>query len=258
MMTERDDIELLLHALADGELDAAAALDVERRIAADPDLARRYESAVAVKNAVESLPRPTVSDAFRSRIASLPGGRAEPASPRVRVERHTDRRALAASIIASVLVASSATYLITAPPSQNAAAALMAADHRRSLLAASPVDVASSDRHTVKPWLASRIGVSPPAPDLAAQGFALLGGRVEVVGERAVPALVYRHREHLITLIAIPDPEGETRAPESLAAGGFGLVHWSGNGFAYWAISDTEPAQLGAFAAAFRAATAQE
>jgi anti-sigma factor RsiW len=257
-MTERDDIELLLHALADGELDAATAIDVERRIAADPDLARRYETVVAVKRAVETLPRPAVSDAFRSRIASLPGGRAEPAAPPARVKRNADRRVLAASIIASALVASSATYLITAPPSQNATAALMAADHRRSLLAASPVDVASSDRHTVKPWLASRIGVSPPAPDLAAQGFALLGGRVEVVAERAVPALAYRHREHLITLFAVPDPGGETRAPESLAAGGFSFVRWNGNGFAYWAVSDTERAQLEAFVAAFRAAIAQE
>lgn len=257
-MTERDDIELFLHALADGELDAATALDVERRIAADPDLARRYENVVAVKNAVQALPRPTVSDAFRSRIAGTPGGRAKPALPLFRGERHTDRRALAASIIVTALVASSATYLVTAPPSQNATAALVAADHRRSLLAASPVDVASSDRHTVKPWLASRIGVSPPAPDLAAQGFALLGGRVEVVGERAVPALAYRHREHLITLIAIPDPEGETRAPESLDSGGFGLVRWKGNGFAYWAVSDTERAQLEAFVNSFRSATAQE
>jgi anti-sigma factor RsiW len=257
-MTGPDDIELILQALADGELDAATALDMERRIAADADLAHRYETVLAVKNAVQRLPRPTVSDAFRIRIAGLPGNRAEQKPPPARVETRTDRRALAASIIISALLASSATYLATAPSSQDEVASLITADHRRSLLAASPVDVASSDRHTVKPWLASRLGVSPPAPDLAAQGFALIGGRVEVLGERAVPALAYRHREHLITLIAIPETDGQTRAPEFLASGGFGLVRWSGNGFAYWAISDTERAQLEAFVDAFRAATARE
>ena len=60
--------------------------------------------------------------------------------------------------------------------------------HRRSLLAANPVDVATSDQHTVKPWLDARLGVSPPAINLAGKGFQLVGGRVDVLGGRSVPS----------------------------------------------------------------------
>src|SRR5690348_15526408 len=105
-MTEAGDIHLLIQALADGELDAATALDVERRVAADPALAREYESMVEVKKAVERLPRPQVSEDFAARIAALAGPRsgtrATAASPR------REWRALAASILVTAFVASGA------------------------------------------------------------------------------------------------------------------------------------------------------
>ncbi|RUW18760.1 anti-sigma factor, partial [Mesorhizobium sp. M4B.F.Ca.ET.013.02.1.1] len=120
--------------------------------------------------------------------------------------------------------------------------------------AASPIDIVSSDRHTVKPWLDARIGVSPPAPDLAQDGYALIGGRVEVIADRPVPALVYRHREHLITLVAEPQQGGSVSQPEDLSSGGFSLVHWSDGAFSYWAISDMERPELDDFVARFRKA----
>ena len=258
-MTQADDIHLMIQALADGELDAATALAIERRIAADPALARQYESMVSVKQAVESLPRPEVSDEFSARIAALAG-----APPLTRAAVMTTRslprdwRALAASILVTAFVASGATYFITAPPPDADLASAIANDHRRSLLAASPVDVASSDRHTVKPWLDRHVGLSPPAVDLADKGFVLLGGRVEVVGGRAVPSLVYRHNEHLITLTAVHETIGRSALPAHLAAGGFDMIRWSGQGFSYWAISDMERAELDAFVAEFRSRVAQQ
>ena len=132
--------------------------------------------------------------------------------------------------------------------------------HRRGLLAASPVDVASSDRHTVKPWLDSRIGLSPPAADLSAEGFKLLGGRVEVVDNVPLPALVYRYNEHLITLVAAPRGPGRgiaTPAPADLSAGGFSVVHWTDDAFSYWAVSDAERHVLDDFSSRFRKAVAK-
>src|SRR4051794_4982171 len=84
-MTARDDglpndpegIRLMIHALVDGELDAAAALAVERRIAADPALAAEHARAVALQGAVSRLPRPQPSDAFMERIAAI-GAAGEP------------------------------------------------------------------------------------------------------------------------------------------------------------------------------------
>ncbi|TPI33609.1 anti-sigma factor [Mesorhizobium sp. B3-2-1] len=298
-MTSHDDglpndpegIRLMIHALVDGELDAAAALAVERRIAADPRLAAEHARIVALRGAVSRLPRPEVSDAFLARIAAigfagtdqqepdaaqpqrgtpskLPGliagaGQRREAgtrpsqartSPRARRFRSFDWRAMAASIMISAVLASGATQWVMQSGVDDGFAAAVASGHRRSLLAASPLDIVSSDRHTVKPWLDARIGVSPPAPDLAQDGFALIGGRVEVIAGRPMPALVYRHREHLITLVAEPQQGGKVTQPDDLSSGGFSMVHWSDGAFSYWAISDMERPELDDFVARFRKA----
>lgn len=292
-MTAHDDglpndpegIMLMIHALVDGELDAAAALAVERRIAADPALAAEHARILALQGAVGRLPRPDVSDAFRARIAAigpasaqrpqdeaqsaLPGliagaaqqrratdarpSQARP-SPRVRRIGSFDWRAMAASIVMTAVLASGATQWVMFNAASDSVAAEIAGDHRRSLLSASPIDIVSSDRHTVKPWLDARIGVSPPAPDLATDGFALIGGRVEVVSGRPVPALVYRHREHLITLVAEPQQGGRVTEPKDVSSGGFSMVHWTDGAFSYWAISDMERPELDDFVARFRKA----
>ncbi|MER8577522.1 anti-sigma factor [Mesorhizobium sp. M1423] len=263
-------MKLMIHALVDGELDAAAALAVERRIAADAALAAEHARTLALQTAVGGLPRPDVRDDFKARIAAIgtadttkvvsTPARDGPMLPARRAMRRFgafDWRALAASIVVTAVLASGATQWVMLSRAPDSFAAAVASGHRRSLLAASPVDVVSSDRHTVKPWLDARVGLSPPAPDLANDGFTLLGGRVEVIADRPVPALVYRHREHLITLVAAPEDTGSTTVPVDLSAGGFSLVHWSDSAFSYWAISDTERPELDDFVNRFRTAAAR-
>ncbi|MER8951610.1 anti-sigma factor [Mesorhizobium sp. M0833] len=263
-------VALMIHALVDGELDAAAALAVERRIAADPALAAEHARIVALQTVVSGLPRLDVREDFKARIAAIgtagmekvlpapaPAARVLPAHRAMHRFGAFDWRALAASIVVTAVLASGATQWMMLSRAPDSFAAAVANGHRRSLLAASPVDVVSSDRHTVKPWLDGRVGLSPPAPDLASDGFALLGGRVEVIADQPVPALVYRHREHLITLVAAPEETGSTAGPVDLSAGGFSLVHWSDSAFSYWAISDTERPELDDFVNRFRAAAAR-
>ncbi|ESX07456.1 anti-sigma factor, partial [Mesorhizobium sp. LSJC264A00] len=259
---------LMLHALIDGELDAAAAMAVERRIAADPKLAAEHARIVVLQGAVARLPKPQVSDEFSARIAAMAASsRVEVLRPRAPTQAKSARtwwsarnfgsfdwRAMAASIMISAVLASGATQWAMQPSVADSFAAGVASGHQRSLLATSPVDVVSSDRHTVKPWLDARLGLSPPAPDMAKDGFALIGGRVEVIGGRAVPALVYRHREHLITLVAEPQNAGVVTNPVDLSEGGFSLVHWSDGAFSYWAISDMERPEIDDFVAHFRVA----
>lgn len=270
---------LMIHALVDGELDAAAVLALERRIAADPDLAAEHSRISGLRSAVKTLPKPAISEAFLERIAALgeaapevdaapprPASAVQTRSTRLRTRPRASRsvrdfgsfewRAMAASIVVSAVLASGATQWIMARNTSDSFAVALASDHRRSLLATSPVDVLSSDRHTVKPWLNARLGLSPPAPDLAKEGFALIGGRVEVIGNRPVPALVYRHNEHLITLVAEPQNGGAATDPTDISAGGFFIVKWSDPAFAYWAISDMERPELDDFVARFRAAAA--
>ncbi|TPI11534.1 anti-sigma factor [Mesorhizobium sp. B4-1-1] len=276
------DMKLMIHALVDGELDAAAALAVERRMAADPELAAEHARLVALRGVLANVPRPAVSDDFLARIAAIAEVKgpevaeatqledvrveAQPSVPgqviamRPRASRwfnSFDWRQMAASIVLTAFLASGATqWLATADNGAESFAVAVANGHRRSLLAATPVDIVSSDRHTVKPWLDGRIGVSPAAPDMAKDGYALLGGRVEVIGDRPMPALVYRHHEHLITLVAAPRQNDAKSVPvaDDISAGGFLLVHWTDDAFSYWAISDAERPALDDFAARFRAA----
>lgn len=272
---DKAEMKMMIHALVDGELDAAKALTMERRIAADQEMAAEHARIVALRAAMNRLPRHQPSETLLERIAMIEGAhaqqapgwivRAAPASQE-RTSRHRpgwskrqlktfDWRALAASIAVTAVVASGATqWAITNSSGEFAAA--VASGHRRSLLAANPVDVVSSDRHTVKPWLDGRLGMSPPAPDLAKEGFILVGGRVEVVEGQPIPALVYRHNEHLITLVAQPRNGGSKTDPVDRSADGFSMVNWSDGAFAYWAISDMERSGLNDFVARFRAAAA--
>lgn len=246
---------LLLNALADGELDAPSAAALEGRMANEPALRKAYDAIVATREALGRLERPEIDAGFLGRIESAVGISSRSTASARRPSRwRADWRALAASILVAVFAAGSGGYWLGSDAARQNFADLVASSHRRSLLAASPVDIASSSRHTVKPWLDSRIGISPPAPDLAMKGFVLVGGRVDVIRGHAVPALVYRHNEHLITMVA--EPAGaEVSKPADREADGYNMVNWRGNGFDYWAISDLERPELDDFVASYIAAS---
>ena len=126
------------------------------------------------------------------------------------------------------------------------------ADHKRGLLSGQPFDIASSDRHTVKPWFSSRFALAPRVVDLTAQGYPLAGGRIDVIAGAPRPVLIYRHNEHIISLTALP----AVAAPSKPAfnADGYAVEVWRDSGTEYWAISDADPAALANFRAAFEAA----
>jgi anti-sigma factor RsiW len=124
----------------------------------------------------------------------------------------------------------------------------------RGLLASQPFDVASSDRHAVKPWFNGRIPQAPRVVDLAQAGFPLAGGRVDVIGREPVATLIYRHGPHLISLFEIPASAASGEMHRMIA--GYNVARWSENGVAYWAVSDAEAAELAAFSKAFRDAKA--
>jgi anti-sigma factor RsiW len=111
------------------------------------------------------------------------------------------------------------------------------------------VDVASTDRHTVKPWFAGRIDYSPPVYDLTSAGFPLEGGRVDVVGGRKVSVLVYRHNQHRIALSLWPSSAANSVAKVT-QHDGFALAEWRHAGFEMHAVSDLAPSEMAAFAAA--------
>jgi anti-sigma factor RsiW len=126
--------------------------------------------------------------------------------------------------------------------------------HVRSLQASHLTDVATSDRHTVKPWFNGKIDFAPPVVDLAAQGFPLAGGRLDYLHGRSVAALVFRRRQHVINLFVWPSKPGETLASHA-SQGGYSIAYWTHGGLEFWAVSDIDGAELERFAAAYRQAT---
>ena len=111
------------------------------------------------------------------------------------------------------------------------------ASHIRATLTQRVVDVASSDHHTVKPWLSSKLDFSPPVRELNLPGSIFLGGRVDYLDGHPVAALVYRQGQHLVDAFIWPTFDGDRRVTFSVQRG-FHLAHWSRNGMEYWAISD--------------------
>jgi anti-sigma factor RsiW len=251
MTTSPTDPTLLVHAYLDGELDPAHALEVEQRLAADPALAAERDRIAALRQAIgEKLPREAAPPGLARRIEAAVG--IDRAPPRPALATRPSWRALAASVALALLVGSGATWLALRPGAADPTADLVVASHMRALMAPQPIDVASSDRHTVKPWFNGRIPEAPRVVDLGKDGFTLVGGRIDVIGRVPVPTLVYRVRAHLISVSAIPASRAAA-APRAIA--GYNVVSWTENGIAYWAVSDVAAADLETFAKAFRAAS---
>jgi anti-sigma factor RsiW len=95
----------------------------------------------------------------------------------------------------------------------------------------------------VKPWFNGKLDLAPPVGDFPAQGFTLVGGRLDYLGGRQAAALVYRHNEHLINLFILPGG-GSERAPQHLTVRGYALLSWAKGGLDYWAVSDINPPEL--------------
>ncbi len=156
-----------------------------------------------------------------------------------------------AGVAASALV--SGALLVVRPPQAEALGQAIVSSHVRALLSQHPIDVVSTDQHTVKPWFNGRLDYAPPVTDLGAQGFPLAGGRVDYIGRRIVGVLIYRYQKHPIDLYILPAANGAS-APSSYSTDGYAMARWHQAGMDFWAITDAEPAHLQAFVQAFRAA----
>jgi anti-sigma factor RsiW len=238
---------LLTQAALDGELDAAGMLDFEHRLAENAALAADYSRLKTLHEVMQSkLVRPVAPQALRDRVTRM-------AVPPVVSRTPPPWRAMAASAVLAAGLGSASTWLALQPSIQEAPLAdALITDHKRGLLSGQPFDVASSDRHTVKPWFTTRFALAPKVVDLATQGFSLAGGRVDIIAGQPVPVLIYRHNEHFISLTALPARDLPVKS--AFNADGYSVEVWRDGGTEYWAISDADPAALTKFKAAFDSA----
>jgi anti-sigma factor RsiW len=265
-MTDRDDQLLRLNAALDGELDAMASLAFEREMRDDPAIAAEYRRLTMLRDAVRRhAPREAAPQALADRIAALapsavasapPHAAASPTATVVPLRRRAwlDSRALAMAASFAVLgfaVGAGLTALRT-PTGSGDVAQNLGSDFARAAIVGQPFDVASSDRHTVKPWLADRTTVSASIVDLAPR-FPLVGGRVAVIDRIPTPTLVYRHNEHLVAVTELPHSAKGARGTGGIETiDGYHVARWSDANLAYVAVSDMDETALGEFVEAFR------
>ncbi len=251
------DVQALLHGYLDGELDLVSALGLERHLEGCPACGETYRRLRALQGALRSAPlRWEAPPSLEGRVRSV---LRESGRPPLRVWTPGRKRlglaAAAAALLALVGWAVARTW--TAPSADDLLAQQVVAAHVRSLLAAQRVDVPSSDRHTVKPWFQGRLDYPPEVPDLEAEGFRLLGGRLDYLSDRPVAALVYQRRKHLINLFTWPAGDQANQAPRAATRQNQHVVRWVQGGMNYWAVSDLNAEELQQFVQAVRAAVGQ-
>ncbi|MGU7773227.1 anti-sigma factor family protein [Burkholderia sp. MR1-5-21] len=265
----------LLGADVDRELSAPDALRIQRHVDTCDACRRERDRIVALGQAVRQAEYHRAPDALRARIlAGLPSAADVPRAP-ARVPGWFDwfgrlglrgpsagrprPRAIAlpgagwgvALVIA--LAAAAGMTLSAHRAATDRTVDELVASHVRAGLSARDIDVISTDRHTVKPWFNGRLDYAPPVEDLAANGFALAGGRLDYVGQRRVAVLVYRYRQHVIDVYVRPSGEGGASAPYATLSQGYALDRWDAAGMTWWAVTDAEPSALAAFKAALNA-----
>jgi anti-sigma factor RsiW len=240
----------MVDAYVDGELTASESAEFERALEVCPECRRRMESARTMSSLLRTLPAEPAPDLLRARIERelrTIAGAARPSPSRPNLSRMGLRGgAMAASLIAAIGIGwLGGTFLGQGGRETDE----LIAGYVRVAMSEHGVDVASSDRHTVKPWFSGRIDYAPPVHDLTAQGFPLVGGRIDVVDGRKVAVLVYRRNQHRIALTLWPASAGDA-APSVSQRAGFALARWRHAGFDMRAVADLAPGEIASFATA--------
>jgi anti-sigma factor RsiW len=232
----------LLNAYVDGELDSAGSIGVEAHVQACPSCLADVENLHALASSIQNgmLRYEAPRQLKRNVHAAI-----RTANPETRSTSWNWRWAAA---FATALVILLVVWGLNRQQANSSEEALLVNDivssHVRSMMANHITDVASSDSHTVKPWFGGKLDYSPPAKDLTAQGFRLIGGRLDYLENRPVAALVYQRSQHFINLFVWPSGDTRIKPEDQLARQGYNIIHWTKSGMTYWLVSELNLAEL--------------
>lgn len=240
--------EVLLHALIDGELDAGHARQIEAHVAKCERCAAQLTSYRDMRQALRgaNLRYAAPASLRRSIDRSFPS--------QALTNRRTFLKGLGVGGLASAAAAAGVALITLNQESDETLVTEAVSAHLRSLQAEHLVDVLSTDRHTVKPWFNGRLDVAPPVIDLTAQGFTLIGGRLDYINGKAVAAIVYRRRVHIINLFVAQSMGSALQTPRLETVQGFNVRRWTSQGLNLLAVSDINSDELEEFGRKFEAA----
>ena len=264
----------LMDGYLDGELDAATNQEIEPHLRDCSKCEHAYEAQrILVRTIRGAVPYYKASTELRQRVRSslreeIAGGPMRSVSRDMSLlqSKQSEPRAvhfgtqwnwlgLAAAIVLAAIIAFNLVPRLQRPGADQFLATQLIASHVRSLMASHLTDVASSDQHTVKPWLDAKLDFAPAVVDLSSEGFPLIGGRLDYLENRPVAALIYQRRKHFINLFVWPAAPDATKTPKTITRQGYQLLHWVDSDFNYWAISDVSNNDLQAFKQQFEAQT---
>ena len=251
-----------LNAFVDAELELSRHLEIEARLRDSASLRAQVEGLKRLRDGVRSHadyhPSPA---ALRAAIAgklatTAPEPSTPPPSPRkplpprsivAVLQRWFAWRPLATALAFTMFAAVGVNLVMSQSWQDDRLREEVVASHARATMTARLVDVASSDHHTVKPFLSSRLDFSPPVRELKFPGSVFLGGRVDYLDGRPVAALVYRQGNHVVDSYVWPTKEADSAVRMS-SLRGFHLARWSRQGMAHCLISDVSPDVFAAIA----------
>jgi anti-sigma factor RsiW len=270
----------LMDGYLDGELDPITSQTIEQHLRECRNCDQAYKThgslIRAIGNATPYYKAPAalrerIQSSLREEIAERPMGNIAPDAQPLFPRRQPGPRTilfgtpwnwlslaglgLAAAIIFAAIVTLNLVPRLQRPGADQLLATQLIASHVRSLMANHLTDVASSDQHTVKPWLDTKLDFAPPVVDLSSEGFPLVGGRLDYFDNRPVAALVYQRRKHFINLFVWPGEAGAARPTMAMSHQGYQLLHWADPDFNYWAVSDVSANDLQTFKQQFEVQT---
>ena len=267
----------LMDGYLDGELDPITSQTIEQHLRECDKCDQAYKAhALLIRSISHKTPYYKAPAGLRERIQSSLREEIAERSPRSVLRdipslfrsKQSERRAvlfgtqwnwlaLAAAIVFAAIIAFNLVPRLQRPGADQLLATQLIASHVRSLMANHLTDVASSDQHTVKPWLDAKLDFAPAVVDLGSEGFPLLGGRLDYLDNRTVAALVYQRRKHFINVFTWPAESGTTGTTKTMTRQGYQLLHWVDSDINYWAVSDVSEADLQAFKKVFEDRTAR-
>jgi len=247
---------MLLGPYLDGELGTREQHEIQVHLRECPSCKRIADDFQEIGRAIAASGREPLPDGLaariRNKLASVsPAGERSGAGriirfrlPRLPISTKSLLRHAAIILLACALSSIMTWWMLSATIRTAELEQDVISAHVRSLLADTPIQVASSDAHTVKPWFNGKVEFSPEVKDLANEGFPLLGGRLDFIGGHRVGALVYKRQLHTISVFVWAAAKEDTKAAASYSRNGYNLLTWQRDGISYAAVSDLNRGEL--------------
>lgn len=244
-------IQKLIHAYHDGQLDVANTLQVDEHLADCPACFNSTRQLSALSSAIKesALHFSAPADLRRSITAAIEQvekSERETTTPARPWFHYSGWAAAAVFLIAATL-----SFRMSAVHRDDQMLAELTASHVRALMVDHLTDVTSTDQHTVKPWFDGKLDFAPPVKELRESGFPLLGGRLDVIDGHPAAALVYGRQKHYLNLFIWPTPAPEPVEPHSDQRHGYNIIQWSDGKMAFSVVSDLNETELREFVRGF-------